>query len=196
MEPKTYINNTGYTPINNRETLVCFCESYEHNSTKWDNAGWGKYDNITINFEGEVMELPICADYYDGKSYAKLLDKATAMAINIMNVVVQLVISIIFGQVAFPTKSQKEESLATWIFTAQFVNLGFLLLLLTANFTDQEIPIIQKGLEAMFHESDTDFDQSWYNGNGLAITKAMVINAFINPIVEIGMGCVRKLLRW
>lgn len=48
----------------------------------------------------------------------------------------------------------------------------------------------------MFHESDTDFDQSWYNGNGLAITKAMVINAFINPIVEIGMGCVRKLLRW
>ena len=53
MEPKIYRNNTGYTSINNRETLVCFCESYEHNRTKWNNPGWDLYDNIKFTYEGK-----------------------------------------------------------------------------------------------------------------------------------------------
>lgn len=48
----------------------------------------------------------------------------------------------------------------------------------------------------MFHESDTDFDLAWYNDNGFSITKAMMINALINPMVEMGMGVKRKLFRW
>ena len=48
----------------------------------------------------------------------------------------------------------------------------------------------------MFHESDTDFDLLWYNDNGFAITKAMMINALINPMVEMGMGAKRKFFRW
>lgn len=48
----------------------------------------------------------------------------------------------------------------------------------------------------MFHENNTDFDLLWYNDNGFSITKAMMINALINPIVEMGMGALRMLFRW
>ena len=79
------------------------------------------------------------------------------MAINIMNVVIKEFVFITFDLVYFPTESHKQSSLSKWTFIAQFINMGFLLMLLIANFEGQNIPFME-GKSGLFHEEKTDFD--------------------------------------
>lgn len=64
-------------------------------------------------------------------------------------------------------------------------------MLLTANFKGQRIPL----MPSLFHETKTDFDMEWYKTNGFNITKAMMINALLGPIIELVMGLIRIIKR-
>lgn len=84
-----------------------------------------------------------------------MASKGGALMINFMNIVMELVITLIFRQVLFPTLSRFELATGKFVFVAQFTNLGFLVLLLIANLEYQNNPFLYRTL---FHESKTDFD--------------------------------------
>jgi hypothetical protein len=89
---------------------------------------------------------------------------------------------ILFGLIewiGYATQSGLNKAFTVAIFVTQFFNTGIILLLIKSNFSEAGIPF----LGVIFRSVYYDFDPTWYDDIGSALSFAMFYSA-IWPIIE------------
>jgi hypothetical protein len=91
-------------------------------------------------------------------------------------------------RVRYPTHSERLTKITNGVFIAQFFNTGFLITLVSANFT--EVPFL--GSLGLFEGQYKDYTDMWYGTTGYLITQTMLINAFM----PLGTEFIMPILKW
>ena len=127
---------------------------------------------------GTVVPTDICKQYNSDKWFQLFMNQLASQSIVILNYVLRVFIIMLIKYIGKDTESEQTKLIVNGVFLVQYLNTGFLLLLVNANMTEQG-PI----LGFFFTGGIADFNSPWFNDIGNTIIGAMMYNIYW-PIVE------------
>jgi len=107
--------------------------------------------------------------------WASVISRGISIAIIAVNYVLRYVIIILIKFVRYDTFSAELAAITNGIFYTQFINTGFLLLLVNANLSEHPKLPLSSWLQGPFY----DYMPAWYIDVGYKLVYAMIINAFM-----------------
>ena len=114
----------------------------------------------------------ICSEYRASVTHTQGFEKLTAFLVVGFNFLLKMIVLVLVPKIGHKVRGQVVETIATFLFYSEFLNTGFLLLLVAADLEYSPLSFI--GLR----NSHPDFDQKWYLDIGPQIIKTMLIEAF------------------
>ncbi|CDW71360.1 UNKNOWN [Stylonychia lemnae] len=162
-------------------TVKCFCEFQQKNDKFFTK--YSLVDGVRLEDEtNSQVQKPICYTYMQDKLLSYILGGIMSLAIVVINFVLRIVLINLIKWIGEDTYSQQLKSITNGIFIAQFLNTGFLMLLVQANLDEVRFPLGHSVFNGPFY----DFLPLWYTAVGYKITQTMIINS-VFPIIEFGI---------
>ena len=97
---------------------------------------------------------------------SKVLGGVMSFAIVAINTVLRLVLITLIKWIGEDTHSQQLKSITNGVFITQFLNTGFLMLLVQANLNEVNFPLGEKVFKGPFY----DYLPLWYTAVGYTLT--------------------------
>lgn len=114
----------------------------------------------------ETTEQQICKKYIDDTMFARVLGGVMSFSIVVINTILRMVMISLIKWIGEDTYSQQLKSITNGVFIAQFLNTGFLILLVQANLQEVDFPLSQSVFNGPFY----DYLPLWYTAVGYKLT--------------------------
>jgi hypothetical protein len=111
--------------------LQCFC-------TDQKKLGFSK--NELYSIIGDPTKVPVCAEYWPAKKKILVYTSVITGIVLVINEILKMITIWLVERVRYPTHSERLTKITNGVFIAQFFNTGFLITLVSANFT--EVPFL------------------------------------------------------
>ena len=118
-----------------------------------------------------------CSDYLVDKYMEYMYSYIVSFLINIVNSILKIVLVGLIVSIKEEEKSAQFRSIKIGVFISQFINTGLALLLACANFTETNIPILNKAVDGLY----TDVHADWFTDIGKTMVQTMIINILFHP---------------
>jgi hypothetical protein len=132
--------------------------------------------------------VPVCSEYWPAKKKILVYTSIITGIVLVINEILKIITIWLVERVRYPTHSERLTKITNGVFIAQFFNTGFLITLVSANFT--EVPFL--GSLGLFEGQYKDYTDMWYGTTGYLITQTMLINAFM----PLGTEFIMPILKW
>jgi len=133
-----------------------------------------------------TSEQQICKTYIDDTMFARVLGGVMSFSIVVINTILRLIMITLIKWIGEDTHSQQLKSITNGVFIAQFLNTGFLILLVQANLKEVDFPLADSVFNGHFY----DYLPLWYTAVGYKLTQTMIINS-VFPTIEFGIAYAR-----
>lgn len=131
----------------------------------------------------EKTSKAICYNYMTDNLRSRILGGVMSFSIVAINTILRLIMISLIKWIGEDTHSQQLKSITNGVFIAQFLNTGFLILLVQANLQEVNFPLADSVFNGPFY----DYLPLWYTAVGYKLTQTMIINS-IFPIIEFGIA--------
>lgn len=160
--------------------LKCYCDL-----TRKSDKSFGASTLVEGERVGseEKIKQAICYNYITDTFRAKVLGGIMSFSIVVINTILRLVMITLIKWIGEDTHSQQLKSITNGVFIAQFLNTGFLMLLVQANLQEVNFPLADSVFNGPFH----DYLPLWYTAVGYKLTQTMIINS-VFPAIEFGIA--------
>jgi len=109
-----------------------------------------------------------------------------AFIIIAFNLILKTVIIKLISSIRYDTQSEMLSQITNGVFIAQFLNTGFVLLLVNSNMTEHSPKFITRYIAS---GQFRDYVPLWYSEVGAKILQTMIINS-IMPYVTLATSCI------
>lgn len=127
---------------------------------------------------GKEFEGAICRSFYIDIIISKIFGQSISFIVVGFNVILKYTIMYLVMYIGEDTQSAQNATTTRGIFIGQFINTGFVILLVNANLSEHFPKAITKHFRGSFY----DYQPMWYIDVGLKIQLSMLIQMFM-PVI-------------
>ena len=168
--------------------LKCYCDLRKKEEKS--NFPSSTLVNGTRILTGQYESAPICQNYVNEMSTSKIISTLMSVFIVVINTVLRMILISLIKWIGEDTHSQQLKSITNGVFITQFMNTGFLLLLVQSNLIEVNIPLAR----SIFNQGPFyDYLPKWYVAIGYKLTQTMIINS-IFLYVEFGIAWTKAFV--